>query len=89
MLLILCDAPLVADSADEVTLDRPCDAFEDASEAESFALAAVSFATSVVEACRLEVWRRAERVGRMMRRIGVVVDIVEAWSGKRLYVEVV
>ena len=85
VLLILCDAPLVADSADEVTLDRPSDAFDVIFDAVSFDLAAVSFAASVVEACRLEVWRTAKRVGRRISRIGVVVDITKARSKERLY----
>lgn len=59
-LLIPCAAPLRAGPADEVTLDRPREAFDVASEAVSFPFAAVfeaaCVASEVVEACR-----RAER----------------------------
>lgn len=74
-LLALCAAPLTAGPADEVTLERPCEAFEVAFEAVSLDFAAVSLAASVVEACRLVVWRAMKRVCRNIMRDGAAVDI--------------
>ncbi len=76
-LLTLCAAPLTADPADEVTLERPSEAFEVAFEAVSLDFAAVSLAASMVEACRLVVWRAMKRVCRSIMRDSVAVDIVE------------
>ena len=45
----------MAGPADDVTLERPCEAFEVASVAVSLDFAAVSLAASVVDACRLVV----------------------------------
>lgn len=73
-LLALCAAPLIAGPADEVTLERPPEAFEVAFEAVSLVLVAVSLAASVVEACRL-VWRALKRMCRSMMRDGTAVDI--------------
>ena len=73
-LLAACAARLTAGPADEVTLERPPEAFEVTFEAVSLVLAAVSLAASVVEACRL-VWRTMKRVCRSMMRDGAVVDI--------------
>lgn len=78
-LLTLCAAPLTAGPADEVTLERPCEAFEVALEAVSLDFAAASWAASVVEACRLVVWRAMKRVCRSIRRDGAAVDIDEKW----------
>ena len=84
-LLSLCAAPLTAGPADDVTLERPCEAFEVAFEAVSLDFAAVSAAVSltasVVEACRLVVWRAMIRVCRSMMREGTAVDIDERWLG--------
>ncbi len=73
-LVTLCAAPLMAGPADEVTLERPCEAFEVAFEAVSFDFAAASLAASVVEACRLVVWRAMNRVCRSMMRDGATVE---------------
>ena len=54
-LLTLCAALFKAGPADEVTLERPCEAFDVAFEAVSLDFVAVSLAASVVEACRLVV----------------------------------
>lgn len=80
-LLTLCAAPLTAGPADEVTLERPCEAFEVAFEAVSLDFAAVSLAASVVEACRLVVWRAMKRVCRNIMRDGAAVDIDERLPG--------
>ena len=77
-LLALCATPLTAGPADEVTLERPPEAFEVAFEAVSLVLAAVSLAASVVEACRL-VWRAMKRVCRNMMRDGAAVDMNDRW----------
>lgn len=61
VLLTPCAAPLRADPPEEVTLERPCEALEVTSVAVSFDFAAVDFAASVVEACRLVVWRATKR----------------------------
>ena len=74
-LLALCAARLTAGPADEVTLERPCEAFEVAFEAVSLDFAAVSLAASLVEACRLVVWRAMKRVCRNIMRDGAAVDI--------------
>ena len=80
-LLTLCAAPLAAGPADEVTFERPCEAFEVALEAVSLDFAAVSLAASVVEACRLVVWRAMKRVCRSIMREGAAVNIEERWPG--------
>lgn len=80
-LLTPCAAPLTAGPADEVTLERPCEAFEVAFEAVSLDFVAVSLAASVVEACRLVVWRAIKRVCRSIMRDGAAVDIDEKWPG--------
>lgn len=80
-LLTPCAAPLTAGPADEVTLERPCEAFEVAFEAVSLDFVAVSLAASVVEACRLVVWRAIKRVCRSIMRDGAAVDIDERWPG--------
>lgn len=74
-MLAPCAAPLRAGPADEVTFERPCEAFEVALEAVSLDFAAVSFAASVVEACRLEVCRAKKRECRSIRRDGAAVDM--------------
>lgn len=75
VLLTPCVALLRADPADEVTLERPPEAFDVTLEAVSCPFAAVSFAASVVEACRREVWRVTKRVCRSIRRGGAAVDM--------------
>ena len=80
-LLTPCAAPLTAGPADEVTLERPCEAFEVAVEAVSLDFAAVSLAASVVEACRLMVWRAMKRVCGSIMRDGVAIDIDERLLG--------
>lgn len=77
-LLALCATPLTAGPADEVTLERPPEAFDVAFEAVSLVLAAVSLAASVVEACRL-VWRAMKRECRSMMRDGAAVDMNDRW----------
>lgn len=77
VLLTPCAAPLIADPPEELTLDRPCEAFEVTSEAVSFDFAAVSFAASVVEAFRLVVWRAAKRECRSIKRVGAAVGMKE------------
>ena len=79
ILLTRCAAPLTAVPADELTLERPCEAFEVTFEAVSLELAAASLAASVVEACRLVVWRATKRVCRSIMRDGAAVDIEEIW----------
>ena len=74
-----CAAPLTAGPADEVTLERPCEAFEVTFEAVSLDLTAVSFAASEVEACRLVVRRAMNRVYRSIMRDGAAVDIDESY----------
>ena len=86
-LLTRCAAPLNAGPADEVTLDRPCDAFDVTFEAESFALVAVldtaSAAWDVVEACRRAIRRVTRRVClRNVRDTAVDMALVR---GPRLY----
>ena len=73
----LCVAPLTADPADEVTLERPCEAFEVAFEAVSFDFAAVSLAASVIEAYRRVDWRAMIRACRSIMRGGAAFDIDE------------
>ncbi len=77
VLLIRCAAPLKAGPPEEVTLERPSEAFEVTSEAFSFDFAAVFFAASVVEACRLMVWRVTKRECRSIRRDGAAGDMKE------------
>lgn len=76
-LLTPCAAPLTAGPAAEVTLERPPDTFEVAFEAVSLDFAAVSLAASVLEACRLVVWRAIIRVCRSIMRDGTAVDMGE------------
>lgn len=76
-MLTPCAAPLKADPPEEVTLDRPSEAFEVTFEAVSFDFAAVFFATSVVEACRLAVWRAPKRECRSIKRDGAAADMKE------------
>ena len=59
-LLTPCAAPLTAGPADEVTLDSPSEAFDDAADAVSFPFAAV-FEAAWVASEVVEAWRRAER----------------------------
>ena len=80
-LLTPCTAPLTAGPAEEVTLERPCEAFEVAVEAVSLDFATVSLAASVVEAYRLMVWRAMKRVCRSIVRDGVAIDIDERLPG--------
>lgn len=58
MLLTLDAAALRPEPADDVTLDRPCEALEVAFEADSFTAEAVCDAASVALAV-VEAWRRA------------------------------
>ena len=78
-LLIPCEARLRPEPADVVTLERPCEAFVCTLEAVSFVFAAVfaavSLAASVVEACRLVVWRAMKRVCRSIDRWDATADI--------------
>ena len=57
-----CATPVIADPADDVTLERPCVAFEVVSDADSLTFAAVfdaaSVALEVVDACLRVVCRR-------------------------------
>lgn len=68
----LCAAPLRAGPAEEVTLDRPSEAFEVRFEAASFDLVAVfeaaCAASEVVEAWRKVFDRATKRVCRSIRR---------------------
>ena len=82
-LLTPCAAPLTAGPADEVTLERPCEVFEEAFETASLDLTVVSLAASVVDACRLVVWRTTKRVCRSIIRDGAAVNIYERWLGIR------
>lgn len=59
-LLTPCAAPLRAGPADEVTLDNPSEAFDDAADTVSFPFAAV-FEAACVASEVVEAWRRAER----------------------------
>ena len=74
-----CAAALRPELADDVTRERPCDAFDCTLERVSFDFAAVveavSFAASVVEACRLVVWRATKRVCRSSDRWDATADI--------------
>ena len=74
-LLIPCEARLKPELADVVTLERPCEAFDCTLEAVSFFFAAVFLAASVVEACRLVVWRAIKRVCRSIDRWGATADM--------------
>ncbi len=71
-------APLTADPAEEVTLDKPWEAFEVAFDAASFDFAAVfeaaCVASAVVEACRRAVRRVTKRVCRSINP-DVAVDM--------------
>lgn len=75
-LFTLCAAPLKAGPAEEVTLERPSEAFEFMFEAASFDLV-VAFeadcaASEVVEACRKGFDRATKRECRSIRRnVGV------------------
>lgn len=68
----LCAAPLSTGPADEVTLERPCEALEVASEAVSLdfvaALEATCAASDVVEACRRVLFRAMKRGCRSISR---------------------
>ena len=55
-----CAAPLRAGPAEEVTLDKPSEAFDEAADAVSFPFAAV-FEAACVASEVVEAWRRAER----------------------------
>ena len=68
-------APLRVGPADEVTFDKPCEAFEVAFEAVCFDFSAALEAASVVEACRLAGWRETKRVCRSIKRGPMVVDM--------------
>lgn len=81
VLLTPCAARLTAGPADEVTFERPSEAFEVAFEAVSLDFVAVSLAASAVEACRLVVWRAMKRVCRSTMRDSAAVDIDERWPG--------
>lgn len=74
-LLTPCAAPLKADPSDDVTLERPSEAFDCTLDAVSFDFAAASLAASVVEACRLVVWRPTRRNCRSISRDGAAADI--------------
>ena len=76
-LLTPCAAPLTAGPADEVTLERPCEVFEEAFETASLDFAVVSLAASVVDACRLVLWRTTNRVCRSIIRDGAAVNMYE------------
>ena len=71
-------APLIADPADDVTLDKPSEAFEVAFDAASLdfaaVFAAVCEASAVVEACRRAVRRVTNRLCRSTNP-DVVVDM--------------
>ena len=77
--LIPCAARLKPEFADVVTLESPWEAFVCTLEAVSFVFAAVfaavSLAASVVEACRLVVWRAIKRVCRSIDRWGATADM--------------
>lgn len=68
----LCAAPLKAGPAEEVTLERPSEAFDVIFDAASFDLAAVfeaaCAASEVVEVCRKVFDRATKRVCRSIRR---------------------
>lgn len=86
-LLTLCAAPLTAGPADEVTLERPCEAFVVAFEADSVDFTAVSLAASVVEACRLVVWRATKRVCRSIMRDCAAVNIYERMAKRTVTIK--
>lgn len=77
----LCAAPFKAGPAEEVTLERPSEAFEVTFEAASFDLVAVfeaaCAASEVVEACRKGFDRATKRECRSIRR-NVGVDMKRA-----------
>ena len=77
-LLSPCAAPLTAGPAEEVTLERPCEAFDCALEAVSFDLEAALEAIPWVEACLRGVWRPTSRVCRSIKRGVTADDIVNS-----------
>ena len=87
--LILCVAPFRAGPAEEVTLDRPCDALDDIFETVSFDFVAVSeaacAASDVVEAFRTQpCWRKTKRLCRSTSRDAAGADIEWKASNRRL-----
>ena len=82
-LLTPCAAPLTAGPADDVTLERPCEAFDEAFETASLDFTVVSLAASVVDACRLVLCRTTNRVCRSIIRDGAAVNMYEGWTAIR------
>ncbi len=74
VLLTPCDAPPIAEPADDVTLERPDEALDVMFEAVSFPFSAVLetawVASEVVEACRRAVRRATTRLCRSINRDG-------------------
>lgn len=89
VLVTPCAAELRADPPDEDTFESPSEALDVALEADSFDLAAASFATSVVEACRRFVWRVTKRVCRSINRDGAAEDMQgRSLSDEALYIPI-
>ena len=70
-----CAAPLSAGPAEDVTLDRPVEAFDWTVEAVSFDFVAASLAASVVDACLLETCCAIDRDCRSNNRVGTAADM--------------